>query len=277
MKGISIALKAHMAQEVTTLATLWKITRKDATVYGFTDHTSNITYGGLEYVSAIGYAPSAVKTSAGLNVDNLEINAFFNSASITEVDLLAGLWDFAQIEIIRVNYNDLTMLHEWIRKGKIGNVKAGKAAFNAEMRGMTQALQQSIGRIYSASCDANLGDERCGVTIGMYTVTGAVTTATSAKVFTDSARAEANGYFDGGLLTWTSGLNNGYKMEVKTFSSYVFTLHQAMPNATQIGDTYSVHTGCDKSIATCGSKFSNVINFRGFPHIPGYDRMVSGT
>ena len=67
-------------------------------------------------------------------------------------------------------------------------------------------------------------------------------------------------------------------MEVKDFSAGgVFVLQQAMPNAIAIGDAYSVHAGCDKLLATCRDKFSNVINFRGFPHVPGLDRMVSGS
>lgn len=34
--------------------------------------------------------------------------------------------------------------------------------------------------------------------------------------------------------------------------------------------------GCDKSFATCRSKFGNGINFRGFPHLPGNDFIVGG-
>jgi uncharacterized phage protein (TIGR02218 family) len=32
-----------------------------------------------------------------------------------------------------------------------------------------------------------------------------------------------------------------------------------------------VSAGCDKSAATCRAKFSNLLNFRGFPHLPGED------
>ena len=27
--------------------------------------------------------------------------------------------------------------------------------------------------------------------------------------------------------------------------------------------------GCDRTFATCGEKFENRLNFRGFPHMPG--------
>jgi len=29
--------------------------------------------------------------------------------------------------------------------------------------------------------------------------------------------------------------------------------------------------GCDRALATCRDRFANVVNFRGFPHIPGND------
>lgn len=276
MKSTGTALKTHMAGEVTSLATLWKITRLDATVFAFTDHTRDIEYGGNTYLASSGYAPSAIKTTAALNVDNLEVQSFLRSSTITDADLLAGLWDYATVEIMRINYLSIGDGIEWLRKGTLGNVKTGRTAFVAELRGMTQPLQQTIGRIFSPGCDANLGDARCGVTIASYTVTGAVTSVTSGHEFTDTSRAEASGYFEGGLLTWTAGNNNTYQMEVKTFASGVFFLQQAMPNAIQIGDTYSVYAGCDKILSTCKTKFSNVINFRGFPHVPGNDRMVSG-
>ena len=40
------------------------------------------------------------------------------------------------------------------------------------------------------------------------------------------------------------------------------------------GDTFVIHGGRDKRIATCAAKFANVTNFRGFPHIPGQDAVI---
>ena len=278
MKTASANLKAHLAGETLTICTLWKITRTDAAVFGFTDNSRDITYGGLLYEAATGHTPSGVKTTSDLSVDNLEVQSILSSGKITEADLQAGLWDYATIEIMIVNYKVLADGHMMLRKGWIGNVKTGRTSFVAELRGMMQPLQQSVGRIYTAACDANLGDTRCGVTLASYTVTGSVTTATSGRVFTDTARTEADNYFAGGLITWTSGDNDTYRMEVKSSTSAgVVTLQQAMPNATVIGDAYSLSAGCDKLLNTCKTKFSNVINFRGFPHVPGQDKMIAGS
>lgn len=276
MKTVSANLKTHLAGSTLTLAYLWLCNLSNGAVHAFTDHDQDIVFNGVTYLAATGFTASKIATTAALNVDNLEVQGMLNSATITDADLLAGIWDYAQITLTVVNYNDLTMGAMQLRQGWLGNVKSGRQNFYAELRGMMQPLQQAIGRVFAPSCDATLGDTKCGIVLATYTVIGAVTTATSSRVFTDSSRAEAAGYFEGGLITWTSGLNNTYQMEVKTFASGVITLQQGMANTVQVGDTYIMSAGCDKLLATCKTKFNNVVNFRGFPNVPGQDAMIKG-
>lgn len=265
-----------MALEVTTLARLWKITRVDNTIFAFTDYDQDISYLGITYLHSSGFTASNIVTSDELNVDNLEVDSILSSDTITDADIFAKKWDYAVVEIWQVNYNDLTMLHEVLRKGRIGEVSTGRLAFKAELRGLTQNLQQDIGRLFLPACNADLGDSRCTVNLASFTVTGSVTAVTSNSIFTDSSRAEASQYFQAGKLTWTSGLNNGYSIEVKLFASMLFTLSEPMPYTVQVGDTYSVYAGCDKTTSVCNGTFSNIANHRGFPLLPGVDRMISG-
>jgi uncharacterized phage protein (TIGR02218 family) len=144
----------------------------NGTIYGFTDAASNLTIDGVVYRADSGHTPSAIQTTIGLAVDNLDVQGLLDDSSITVEDLEAGLWDFAEVQIMVVNYEDLTMGHMIMRKGWLGNVKTGRNTFAAEMRGMTQKLQQSVGRVYAASCDATLGDARCGKNLAAYTVSG---------------------------------------------------------------------------------------------------------
>jgi uncharacterized phage protein (TIGR02218 family) len=277
MRTLSPELKAHLAQETTTLATLVRVERQDGQVFGFTDASDDITYAGVLFRSNVGHTPTNVKTTSALNVDNLEIETYLDQSAITEADAQAGLWDYAAVEIAQVNYNDLSMGHMTLRKGWMGQIRTGRNQIIAELRGMMQPLQQIIGRIYAPACDADLGDARCGIALASYTVTGTVTAVASQHQLTDSSRAETDAYFEGGKLTFTSGDNAGYSMEVKIFAAGVITLQQGMPNPIAEGDAYSLSAGCDKLLSTCRDKFSNVVNFRGFPHVPGTDRLISGT
>lgn len=279
MITVTPQLKAHFGGNYLTLATLWRVTRTDGTLFYFTDHDQDIVYQGATYLAATGYVPSAVQTSAGLQVDNLEVTSVLDSEFITDADLVAGLWDYAEVIITVVNWADLTMADMVIRRGRMGEVSAGKMSFVAELRGMAQNLQQEIGRLIMPTCNADLGDARCQVVLAGFTSTGTLTAVTDGAHFTASALAGATGLFNYGKLTWTGGLNDGLSMEVKSFTTGgAIVLQQPMPYAVAIGDTFSISQGCDKSTGAGGcTKFSNIINFQGYPHLPGVDRMVSGT
>lgn len=280
-KSISIELKTALGEPCTTIATLWLLVRKDGLQLGFTDSAEPINFSGVTYVSSSGFTPTAVTTTNDLAVDNLDVSgvlltpgAVLTSNGITEADLQAGLFDYASITISQVNYEDLSQGQIILRKGVLGQVTMQKGKFVAEVRGLTQALQQTIGRLFTASCDADLGDSRCKVNLAAYTVTGTVTAVTSMAAFTDTGRGEPVAWFTFGLLTFTGGDNIGLSKEVKYFSGGGFVLTEAMPYPIKIGDTYSVYAGCDKRFSTCKTKFNNVINFQGFPHIPGQDALI---
>jgi len=278
VKATPAALQAHNALEVTTIATCWKVTRTDGQVFGFTDSVADLVVSGITYLAASGYTASAIESAAALNVDNGEVQGGLDDATISEADLLAGLWDFAQIEIFEVNRADLTQGTRKLRRGWLGEVRTGRGAFVCELRGMMQVLQQSVGRLVAPACNADFADSRCGLVAATYTVSGTLTSVTSNRVFTDSGRAEATDYYAGGKITFTGGANAGIPMEVKAFTSGgIIEAALSLPFAVVAGDTYTLLAGCKKRLEEdCRDKFNNVVNFRGFPHLPGINRVVSG-
>jgi uncharacterized phage protein (TIGR02218 family) len=96
VKSINPAMLTHLASEVTTLATILKLTRGDGVVMGFTDHDRDITVGGVTYEAAIGYTRSALSSKSDLSVDNLQVAGVIDSAGIADVDVRAGVYDYAR-------------------------------------------------------------------------------------------------------------------------------------------------------------------------------------
>jgi len=279
MKILSTELAAHLAGEVTTLAMCWKLTRRDSTMLGFTDHDRDITFNLVLYKASTGFTPGAIENDGSLHVDNVDVEGMLSSGSITEPDILAGLYDFAELEIFGVNYTDLTQGAIKLRRGWLGEVSLHKHHFVVEVRGLTQRLSQTIGELYSASCRATLGDNRCKVNMAAHTVTGTVDSAGSPSQFSDMARTEASDMFTFGTVTFSSGANNGLAMEVKEYRHNEaiggqITLALPMPYPILVGDGYTLTKGCDKTLATCLGRFTNVVNFRGEPLVPGIDRML---
>ncbi|HEV2561917.1 MAG TPA: DUF2163 domain-containing protein [Rhizomicrobium sp.] len=281
MKTLPSGMQDHLDSGTTTLCWCWKITRADATVQGFTDHDVNIVFDGVTYEAASGFTASEVQSTLGLAVDNLTVAGALASATINESDLAAGLYDNAEIEIWRVNWAAPAQ-RVLMRKGNLGEVQRSKSAFQAEVRGLAHILNQPVGRVYGYGCDADLGDARCTVDLSnpAFNGTGAIAAVSDARRFTVSGLGSfADGWFTGGKLTWTSGANNGRAMEINRHgisgTNVSLELWQAMSEDVNVSDAFAITAGCDKQFATCKAKFSNAVNFRGFPYMPGNDAVVS--
>ncbi|MFO1242339.1 MAG: DUF2163 domain-containing protein [Rickettsiales bacterium] len=274
MKTLSSALTNHLQQDVTTLATCWKLTRRDGAVMGFTDHDRDLTVSGQSYVAATGFTPTAIEGSAGLAVDNLDVEGMLDSAAISEEDIHAGKYDHAEIEVFMVNYMSPSDGILPLRTGWLGEVRYTSGKFVAEVRGLTQRLQQRVGELYSPGCRADFGDSRCKINLATFTTTGTLTGATSRTVLLDSARTENSGVFSFGRITFTSGANDGISMEIKQYTKGKMMLVLPLPYQPQAGNAYTITQGCDKSFSTCKTRYNNAVNFRGEPHVPGLDRIL---
>ena len=285
MKQASAPLAAHLAGPVTTLATCWEITRRDGQVFRFTDHDRDIEVAGALYAARFGHARSAIASDASMAVDNLDVEGIIDAESLRAEELRAGLFDHAEVRIFLVNWATPAMGALRLRRGWLGEVVlTDTGQFRTELRGLTQALQQQIGALYTPECRADLGDARCKVDLAALTVTGSVTAVAARSVFlcalTPSAEDAPNswddGWYDGGLLTWSSGANAGLSLEVQHWEAGPGRITLYLPPGYPIApaDSFSLAPGCDKRFATCKAKFSNVLNFRGEPHVPGIDALM---
>ncbi|MFM9889620.1 MAG: DUF2163 domain-containing protein [Rickettsiales bacterium] len=275
MRTASSNLTAHLAGEVTSLAICWQLTLVDTTVMGFTDHTSDITFNSQLYKAATGFSPTSIETKDQFSVDNLDVAGILDSSAITEADIMAGKYDFAEIVILMLNVTDLTQGSIIHRRGWLGEVSLKNGQFVAEVRGLAQKLQQNIGELYSPTCRAVLGDTRCKANLTAFTATGTINTVTSRQVVISNSMTQAAGFFSSGEIRWLTGANAGRRMEIKEFSNKQFTLVLPMPNAIAVGDTFTAIAGCDKTFFTCYSKFANAVNFRGEPYVPGMDKLLA--
>jgi uncharacterized phage protein (TIGR02218 family) len=270
VKDISPELLAHYASGTTTLATCVKAAPLMGQPIGTTTHDRDLFIDGVLYVAAHGHIGSEIESSAQLNPDNLEIEGFLASPAITEEDIHSGVWDYATIEMFEVNVEDLTMGKNILRSGTLGEVKGGRSKFTAELRGLMQAYSRRIIRLTTQDCTADLGDSRCKVDLAAWTVTGTVGSVSDNRVISDGARGEADDYFTGGKITFTTGLNEGLSMEIKQSAAGTLTLHERMPFEIAADDAYTASAGCSKrAFEDCRDRFNNYINFRGFPDVPG--------
>jgi uncharacterized phage protein (TIGR02218 family) len=274
------ALQAKLDSGVTTLCRCWLITRRDGVVQGFTDHDDDIVLGEATCHAGSGLSGSEATQKLGLAVDGSELSGALADDTLNEADLAAGRYDAAGVELWLVDWSE-PPLRVLLAKGSLGEVRREGTAFTAEVRGLSQRLAEDSGRLFTPTCAADLGDARCKIdlTSAPYHGSGVVIALSATSSFTASGlNAFADGWFTAGKLTFTSGANARLSVEVKSHrhdDTVRFDLWQAMPEPITSGDAFTVTAGCDKRFQTCHDRFNNVVNFRGFPHIPGNDFVIS--
>lgn len=277
---------ADVVDCLTKWAQTWTITRTDGQVFAFTSLDRDLTFRGVVHHACDSLAATATEMSSALgSTGSMELQGLISDSSIKDTDLFNGVFDGAFVEIWSVPWeNTGGEIPFRLLAGTLGDVTQGTVGFTAEIISPSATLQQKpLLDTYAPGCPYKLGDERCGFDLDTLEVAGAATSLPSVtapnsgarRVFTDSSRAEADGFYEFGELTWTSGDNVGVSSDIKDFSGGTFTLWTAALNNVQIGDAYTAKPGCDKTVATCKTKFDIFVNYGGFPDVPGQDRILS--
>jgi uncharacterized phage protein (TIGR02218 family) len=166
-----------------------------------------------------------------------------------------------------------------IWSGLLSEVTRQGAAFSAELVSLKADLERQIGQVYARTCDAEVGDSRCGVDLGdpALRAEGVVANLTGPMRFVAGVlEGFADGWFSGGMLTWVSGANAGQAARVLRHGGSELALARTPRFSMSEGDAFVVTAGCDKSFAMCGERFGNRVRFRGFPHLPGPEAVLAG-
>lgn len=281
MRTLAPGLREHLDSGATTLCHCWKIAAVGGDVMGFTDHDRDLVFDGVTFEAQAGFTASEIESSLGFSVDNLDASGALSSDRLSEARLKRGDFDGAAVEVWRANWQD-TSQRILLRKGHLGEVTHGGVGFTAEVRGLAHLLNQSRGRVFQFGCDAVLGDARCGVNLETAAFRSAGSVATveeNRRLFVTGLDSYAEAWFARGTLSWTSGANMGRVGEVKfhrrSGTQVLVELWQETVQPVMAGDAFLIRAGCDKQLSTCATKFNNVVNYRGFPHIPGDDFVLS--
>lgn len=274
-------LLSHLATAATTTCQCWLVTRSDGGTLGFTDHDRDLSFDGITFKAASGMTARALQQSTGLSVDNTEAVGALSDISVTEADLLAGRFDSADVQNWMVNWQDVNQRIVQFR-GTFGEVTRSGGAFRAELRGLSDALNQVQGLAYQKTCSAVLGDNRCGFDLNRagFSIEVAILAIDAPAVYHIASQAGlGDEWFQRGRIRVVTGAAAGLvglvKFDHEDGTSRRIELWVDVQLSPAVGDMIRLEAGCDKVGATCQAKFSNFINFRGFPHIPGSDWMTS--
>jgi uncharacterized phage protein (TIGR02218 family) len=280
-----MSLQDHLATGATTIARAFAITRADGVVLGFTDHDRDLSFDGITFAADTSVSAQALEQVTGLAVDNSEAFGALSDAGLTEADIIAGRYDNAALRIWQVNWADPDQ-RALIFRGTLGEMTRAGGAFRVELRGLSEALNTSGGRVIHAGCSALLGDSACGFDLSIpgYRIDLPLLAADGA-VLRFAAVEVLPAWLAHGRVQVLTGAGAGLAGVIRdnrviaatptTQALHQVTLWQAISAPLAAGDLLRLEAGCDKSADTCRVKFNNFINFRGFPHVPGEDWLTA--
>ena len=275
-------LNDHLQSGLTHVCQCWAVTRTDGVVLGFTDHDMALTFDGISFEADSGMTAKALSNTTGLSVDNTEAVGLLSAERITETDIAAGRYDNAEVVIWQVQWDNVDARQIRFR-GTLGEITRNGAEFQAELRGLSEALNQPQGRSYLKTCSAVLGDTACDVDVvsdARFVAEVEVDRATDGQRFSLATLVPFNDrWFENGILVGVNGVAAGLTALIKhdrlVSGRREVLLWQPLRVAVSAGDQFQLVAGCDKRAETCRDKFANLINYQGFPHIPGDDWLMA--
>lgn len=279
--AITAAFEAHLRSGATSICRAWALTRRDGQTFGFTDHDLELSFEGITFRADTGLGAGALQQATGLAVDNTEAVGMLSDTALRADEINAGRFDGAEVRAWLVNWQDVSMRALQFR-GTIGEITCAGGSFTAELRGLTEKLNEPQGRIYQSPCGAVLGDAACKLDLNQvgFFHEGEVEQVEDRKLFRFADLVGfADRWFEAGRLQVVSGVAAGLVGQIKndrlSADGRRVELWESLGIDIAPGDVIRLEAGCDKRVETCRLKFNNLLNYQGFPHIPGEDWLMA--
>jgi len=262
---------AILAQELCAFAFCWRLERRDGVTIGLTSHDRALAVGGLDYVPAPGITPSAILRGGDPRAELTEVAGALSSAALSEADLDAGRWDGATAVLHLTEWTAPGVLWLELARGTLGSVAKSGASYSVALRGPGELLGQAAAPATSPTCRARLGDADCTVDLR-----GRQLVAPLADVAGERVRFEGLGawLYGFGSVRWLTGPCAGIGQMIVDQDGDDLFLAEPPPLALTPGMRALLTQGCDKRLASCAGRFSNAVNFRGEPFLPGIDLLT---
>lgn len=271
-------MKSVVAASATRVLCLRLVPVTGATVY-LTDHPRDLTMSGHTYLSTSGYEFTGYSATAGFAPGSLDLQGISGVAGISRAQIAAGLFDGAVVSIFATSWASPVEDEEPIVRGIFGKARLEDDRYVIDGLSLIDALNTARNDQFTAQCPKvflSQGFAGCLVPVAPNTVTGSLTSVSSASLFTDSGRGEASDVFAAGTIRFTSGPNAGLKaLEIRSFSAGgVIETFDPFYYLPQIGDNYTMVRGCRKRRQDCEARegnsgpYNNIVNFGGFPWVP---------
>lgn len=269
---------------------LLTLTLQSGTVLRLTDHDVDLPVAALggTFSHQLLFKRSGATHKRGVEVDTITIDVMPSPADlIGAVPWLtaaqAGVLDYAQV---RLDIGVITLANggafdQWSPLGLVGtfpwfvgdvgqvsDISAQHCVLSC--KSFTARLDLQMPRnLIQPGCQKTVFTPSCGLVESAWRTTGVTSSIYNQGAdFTMTGITQPDGYFDGGRLTVLSGDNANVVRRIKAQVGSHLYLFGPLIYPLVGGESVAISPGCAKTQAVCSAKFSNIVNFRGFPYVP---------
>ncbi len=286
MKTASPALISLLASRQFFFADLYQFSLAGGGQLHYCGGDKDILWNGVTWSAGGGMGPyferkdnkAKCHWKVGVEVDTLVFDVLPGASTVIGEPFLPavrqGVFDGAELTLYRAfmpAYGNVAAGTVIMFAGRVAEVDASGSLATFSVNSHLELLNQNLPRnLYQSGCVNTLYDSACTLNQANFAVAGSASGGSTASVI-NTFLTQAAGYFDLGVITFTSGINNGVSRTVKNYaggSPSAVNLIAPFPSAPGSGDAFSIVPGCDKQQSTCRNKFFNLVNFRGFPYVP---------
>lgn len=265
--------RTWFSSDLETVATFWRLLRRDGVTLGFTTHDADLWLDGVLHRASPGMVPSSIRKSAGFEADSAEVQGAITHDALSAADLASGRFDGAAVRIGLVDWE--TGESQLLYAGTLGAVSMQDDGFSAELLSRKAELQRDPIPRTSPACRAGFCAPGCNLNPQAFTrdmrVTGIDADANTVS-FDGIASAALH---TGGRLRWIDGPLAGTEAGISAVDAEGIALVDSpIEGDIPIGARARLREGCDHTLDTCAARFGNAVNFRGEPFLPGNDLLT---
>lgn len=264
-------MRVFFEDDLETVATFWRVFRKDGVAMGFTTHDRDLVFAGLRHKATPGMAPAAIRMTTEIQDDSAEVKGALSHNAISEEDLAAGLFDEATISIGAVDW--VTLENAVLFSGQLGRTQQGESAFSAQLRSAKHVLNQDLTPRTSPTCRAIFCGKECGLSSERFASRRRVLAVDEETNQIEMDGLPGDNFIDG-TARLLAGPQTGLRFGIVAANNGWLTLDRPISSDTPVGALIELIEGCDHTLSTCASRFDNARNFRGEPYLPGNDLLA---
>ena len=243
--------------------------------YCYTNHDRNIKFEDFIYTPVQALKINNLLLNDELGEDNISLSIMFDNQDFNYYKANANKLISKRIELVILERDFVKQPRiKFVKAAYIGEISFHENICTIQASGISTKFNTKIGNVFSSSCRAILGDNKCGINLDKFSFKGEIHEIISNECIRLDDCKLPDLFFLGGILELSTGKSKNSKFIIYQHQDNFLHFKNRENSTFELFDKFIITPACDKTLQCCKDKFSNVLNFRGEPFIPSNHKLA---